>query len=451
MTPLLGSLLAVGGILLFLAASGSPAALSILPGRVYRLERAGWSFGLGLGLLALSVLLAFAAGARPGWLPLILTAIAIGALARPWRTSFSDPAPGRAGRISKPALLWILPLAAGIAVYFLRSVSEPIVSNDFLANWGLKGRTIFAEGRIPERLFSAEELAFSHPEYPLGIPLVYAGVASLLGRWDDHALGLLFPAFQIATVLVLVGWLRRRGASPASALAAGALLSLFAPLYSPSTIGYADVPLSFFALLLATSLSDAVDTTDARALQRTACAALLCTATKNEGLYLVAAAIAIGVAGLKRRRLPVAPLVAALLLPAAAVVIVQRLAWGSPPLSDYDFGFLRPALWLALGSRIAITARLVGQELLAPGVAAVLALLAGLFVAGRRTPWAERALVLALCAECAYLVLPVFAVYPGTPEVGPIWIVMTSLGRTTSALAPLVAAGLAGRLRTDAH
>ena len=185
-------------------------------------------------------------------------------------------------------------------------------------------------------------------------------------------------------------------------------------------------------------------------LPRAACAALLCAATKNEGLYLVAAAIVIGVVGLKRRRRPVAPLVAALLLPAAAVVIAQRLAWGSPPLSDYDFGFLRPALWPALGSRIALTARLVGKELLAPGVAAVLALLAGLFLAGRRTPWAERALVLALCAECAYLILPVFAVYPGAPEVGPVLIVTTSLGRTSAALAPLLAAGLAGRLRPEA-
>ena len=43
------------------------------------------------------------------------------------------------------------------------------------------------------------------------------------GRWDDHAMALLFPFFQLGTLLVLVGWLRRRGTDLVVALARGGL------------------------------------------------------------------------------------------------------------------------------------------------------------------------------------------------------------------------------------
>ena len=48
----------------------------------------------------------------------------------------------------------------------------------------------------------------------------------------DHALALLFPFFQVATLAALFGWLRRRGVSWPVPLAAAALLSQLEPLYS---------------------------------------------------------------------------------------------------------------------------------------------------------------------------------------------------------------------------
>ena len=74
------------------------------------------------------------------------------------------------------------------AKYALRALTEPMWANDFVAIWGFKGKTFFAEGRVPGRLFLWKSLTFAHPEYPLGLPFLYAGIASLLGRWDDHAM-----------------------------------------------------------------------------------------------------------------------------------------------------------------------------------------------------------------------------------------------------------------------
>ena len=435
------------GILLLFTAAGSTTALALCPARRgFRLELGAWGFAVGLAIIAISVPLALATTLRPGWLPALLVALLAAGLGWAKRLPATGSEAETPMRLPRTALLWLVPLLAGVAIYGLRALSEPMWSNDFVSDWGLKGKMVFAEGRVPPRLFSDVELAFSNPEYPLGIPFLYAGVAFLYRQWDDHAMALLFPAMQVATLAVVAGWLRRRGATPAASLAAAALLALFDPLYAAYITGYADIPLSFFVLLLATSLADALDRTDPGALRRLALAAVLCCGTKNEGLYFVVAAMGIGVVTLRRRRLPVAPLIAALLVPAALVIVVPRLAWETPPLGAYDFGYLRPALWGALASRLVLTLRLIGKELLWPGTPALLLVLAGLFIAGRRTPWADRVLVLALIGEFAYLTLPVFAVYPGAPDLGPEWIVTTSLGRTSAALAPLVAVGLAGRL-----
>src|SRR5262249_21133659 len=148
---------------------------------------------------------------------------------------------------------------------------------------------------VPARLHADPALAFSHPEYPLGIPFLYAGLASLAGEWDDHAAAALFPAIQVATLLALAGWLRRRGAPRAVTLPAVAVLALDLPLYSAWLVGLADIPLSFFALLLGASLSDAVDATDSGAAARLALATALAAGTKNEGLFLAAAALVVGI------------------------------------------------------------------------------------------------------------------------------------------------------------
>src|SRR6185503_14388879 len=169
----------------------------------------------------------------------------------------------------------------GVALYLLCALTEPMWANDYVAIWGFKGKTFFAERHIPDRLFRWQSLSFSHPEYPLGLPLLYAGIAFLLGRWDDHAMALLFPLLQVATLLLLYGWLRRRGAGRPLALAAAALLSQFEPLYRAFTTGMADVPLSFGVLLLGTALADRIERTDRGASRRLALAALVCTAPRT--------------------------------------------------------------------------------------------------------------------------------------------------------------------------
>jgi hypothetical protein len=290
---------------------------------------------------------------------------------------------------------------------------------------------------VPPRLFLWKALAFSHPEYPLGIPFLYAGIAYLLGRWDDHAMALLFPLVQVATLLALFGWLRRRGATRPLALAAAALLSQFEPLYRGFTAGMADVPLSLALLLFGTSLCDRVDRTDPGASRRLVLASLVCAGTKNEGLFFVAAGLVVAAFSSLFRRGVFARAAALIVLPAALVAAAHRLLRGHLPLSDFDFSLLRRPGELTdrMGETLAAVLRGT-PPLAAIGLVALVALIA----AGRRSPAGTRLLALAVCGLSAYLFLPALAV------AGPAWLVETAFFRTTAALAPLVAAGVAVRL-----
>jgi hypothetical protein len=435
-TVFLLSLAAVAAVLVVASAAGLVACGGLFPrGSAFSAERVGWSLAVGCLLLAASVPLGFVLDLKPGWLPYLLLAVAAIAAGRLLPVPGSLPLPpgeGRGeGRTQGTARLTAALFAAvflGLLLYLLRALTEPMWSNDFLAIWGLKGKTIFFARSLPSRLYDWPPLSFSHPEYPLGLPFLLAGISFLTGRWDDHALALVFSCLQAATLAVLWGWLRRRGASRDAALLAAAVVALFSPLYSAFLTGMAEIPLAFGLLLFGASLTDALEDTDKGALRRLVLASALAASTKNEGLYLAAAGFALALLSGAGRRLRVA---CAALLPALAVYGLH-VAWrGRVPLQDFDFGLFSLA---RAGEALGAAARVPG-----PTGWLGLAALAVLVAAGRREFAGDRLLLLCGLGLGAYLALPVFAVR------GPSWLVETTLARTAAALAPLAAAGIALR------
>lgn len=445
MTGLWIPLAQVAAILLAAGAIGYALAIFFVPSSSNRSERAAWGFALSLSLLALCVPLAFVIGLRPFWTIVLVAALAVAAAqvsrraARAASTLSPREREGVRGPMKPIHFLFVLLAVFGVIGYALRALTEPMWSNDFLAIWGLKGKTIFAAGGVPRRLFDDPSLGFSHPEYPLGLPFLYAALSFLLGRWDDHAMALLFPFLQAATLLALFGWLRRRGASRTVALGAAALLALFEPLYSAFLTGMADVPYSFVALLFGTALADTLDRTDAFAARRLALASFLAVSTKNEGLLLTAAAVFLAVLAFRKSRSPSRRALAAIAAPAILLLLAGRLWKGSLPLRDFDLAFLGPNLVLELLPRAGEAIRTGLREVILPAWPGLLGILL-LVAAGRRTPAGDRLLLLVAICSLAYLLLPSLAV------LGPDWLIRTSLARTVSALAPLAAAALASRL-----
>jgi hypothetical protein len=465
------SLLRVGAVFLVASAAGWTIAGRLFPGgERHRRERLGWSVAIGCGIVIAFVPLSLAVGAQPGWIAFLLLAalpVAASRLLAPL-TPPSSPRGGRAevqgGDVDRPtgdsrpplpagadhqrqtlgsrqrrpdgpavlgwgegrsgALLKFL-IVAGVVLYALRALTEPMWANDFIAIWGLKGKTIFGAVGYPERL---TRLGFAHPEYPLGLPLLYAGISFLTGRWDDHAMALVFPLFQVGTLLVLFGWLRRRGVSAMAAGLAAAIVSWFEPLYSGFLTGMAEVPLAFGALLFGTALADALDEADAGALRRLAFAAALFATLKNEGLFLAAEGALLALFVGKGRRWKVA--LAA--LGPALVIRLLHLPWRSRvPLEDFDWSlFSIDRVWESFGAAMLVPSW-------AAWVGLVLVFI--LIMLGDRAPAGNRLLLLVACAAAAYLVIPAFAVR------GPAWLIETTLPRTTAALVPLAAAAVSVR------
>jgi hypothetical protein len=431
-TEFLVSLARVGGVAAAALAAGWFASAGVCPrDRSFRWERLAWSWALGVGMVAAIVPLALLAGGTPGWAWFLGLAAVLGAAGLRWRVAGETREGSPAKSLARTATLVRSLLCAlavlGVALYVLRALTEPMWGNDFVAIWGFKGKTIHAAGGVPRRLFEDPALGFSHPEYPIGLPFLYAGTAFLTGRWDDHAMALLFPIFQVATLCALFGWLRRRGASQNVAGLATAVLACFEPLYSAFLTGMAEVPLSLGLLLFGASFADALESQHG-ALRRLAAASALITATKNEGLFFAAAGCGVAVLFGGERRWKAA--LAA--LPTALLVHLLHVAWrGQLPLRDFDFTSFSLA---RAGEALGAAARLPG-----PIGWAELALVAVLFALGGRVAGAGRILALCACGMGAYLLLPALAVR------GPEWLVQTALPRTSAGLVPLAAAGLAAR------
>ena len=424
------SLLCVAAVAAVASAFGWAASRAACPpGREFRAERLAWAWAIGAALISGLVPACFLAGVEPGWGAFVLLGVL--AAAAGWVLRVPEPAgpprPFDAERLRPATIACGALVALGVALYLVRALTEPMWSNDYIAIWGLKGKTIHAAGALPRHLYADPAFAYSHPEYPLGLPFFYAGVAFLTGRWDDHSMALVFPIFQVATLFGLFGWLRRHGASRAVAGLAAAILACFEPLYSAFLTGMADVPLSLGLLLFGSALSDAIER-DAGALRRLAFAAGLMTATKNEGLFFAAVGclLALVFGGARRWRCAFASLPTALLVQAA-----HTLWRGRVPLRDFDFSiFSIDRLGEALGTAVRLPGAVGWAQLLLVGV---------LVAAGARAP--ESRWMLGLCAFgiAAYLLFPVFAIR------GTEWLVRTSLPRTSSGLAPLLATAVAMR------
>jgi hypothetical protein len=280
--------------------AGTAAALALSP-RLAGRSLVGYGFLLGSGLAAFSLLALSVAGI--GWTALG-SAVVLGALtlllwwvaalrlrAVPPRPA-SEPAPRR-DRIGAALVdLVTIYVVAGHATFATLST---VAEWDFWAIWGLKGRVFAEQGGIDWRFLEHSYNAFSHPDYPLLVPLNYAWIAVWSGEWNDRWMGVLTTAFGIALLLILrdlfEAELRRR------TLAALATLAVAGFALSP-WIGMAEGPLvAFGAAALLTIRRGFAGERAGMALG----AVLLGLAafTKNEGLSLM---VAVAVAALLHLR-----------------------------------------------------------------------------------------------------------------------------------------------------
>ncbi|MEP6994190.1 MAG: hypothetical protein ABI968_06670 [Acidobacteriota bacterium] len=316
---------------------GGYSLVRLLGGDLLRRERLAWSMACGLLILAKTSALLMAVRLAPGpkkfAAVLAVLVLASFAVRRPGRNpSFARP---REGASFLPGALALLSVLA-VLLFAVQAVRGGMWAPEYVAVWGLKAKMIFASASIPPRLFHDPALAFSHPSYPLLLPLCLAAVASGIRAWDIHALALLFPFLALATVLVVGGFLSRRLSWVAGA-AGGLLVAVCAALYAPGNVGTSEIPMALGFALAATAFLDAVERETAGAWARLFLASLFCAATKPEGsLFAVVLLLTLCGRALRTRRFPrLAAL--ALLLPVILHAVGMRVLRGAAPATG---GFL---------------------------------------------------------------------------------------------------------------
>ena len=319
-------------------------------------ERLAWSLATGLLSQAVLLLLSAAAGIPPRrafFLAADLTLIAVCAwLGR--RRRLGRERTDASGRTEPLVLLLLAAAGAAWLLFCLLAMAEPMWATDYLAIWGLKGKTIYEVQALSSRLFRDSALYWAHREYPLLVPLTLASLAGMAGEWNDQALALLFPALSLATLALTYGFLSRRVSRIAGA-AATLLTALCFRLYSPVNAGTAEVPFALGAVLAACAFLDLLENNSAEVRGRLALAALFCASTKQEGtLWIALLGVAFlftrGIRGWKRVEWKA---IAALAAPPALHWMLLFLLRGRQSRRDFDFHFFEPGHAGELLSRFA--------------------------------------------------------------------------------------------------
>lgn len=250
--------------------------------------RWGIAFGLGSGVLTLEMLVFAQMGWawRPGSLAPIPALAALAATV--WGRRDRGPARGgrgpfpRARQIATRVVLLLILLALmGAAV--LRAAVVPLSGWDAFAIWGFKGRAFHVDGTVrPEFLVEPSRL-YSHPEYPLHVPLLMTWIGLVLGEWDERLVLLGFPAYYAALLLVVYGALAP-GRSVEATLGWTAAAATCPSLTAHATVALADLPLAYAVAATATMLAPGSQGDDRRRAALAGALGGIGAWTKSEGL-----------------------------------------------------------------------------------------------------------------------------------------------------------------------
>ena len=208
-----------------------------------------WLFGTGIVSLLLWICGIFTSGLS---LQAIVTFACLALGLTGWRTKqrgdskFALPLP-------RGAIEWLLAgfIVIEIATIFFVSCKHTL-GWDGLLNWEIKARYAFLNGGvIPAAYYSDTGRAFSHPEYPLGIPFTELWLYLWMGEPHQFWGKTIFPVFYAVGAILLALFAARMSGQRWCGLFVAAVLP-FIPFLTQGPggviVAYADFPLSVFYL-----------------------------------------------------------------------------------------------------------------------------------------------------------------------------------------------------------
>ena len=256
---------------------------------LFLLEKFALAYGLGLGLVTIAM--AFLSFHRIpftpqtilfGWTAFIMTAIG-------FYFSFRKkyfPAPGEKRAQFSRMEKWMVGGMVFQTLYtFFRALLKPLEAYDAIAIYAIKAKIFYLAHTIPADFFVKFREIVPHIEYPLLVPLAETYFYTLIGKFDDAAVKIIFPLYYLALILVFYSVLKRFTRRK-TALLFTFFLSTVPQLCDYATNGYADIVLTFYYTLSALYLFLWMKERTALYLGLSGIFAVLAIWTKTEGLML---------------------------------------------------------------------------------------------------------------------------------------------------------------------
>ncbi len=220
-----------------------------------------------------------------------------------------------------------------------QTLNQPLLT-DGLFSWEFKARLAFlGGGRIPAEYFSDPSRQWTHPNYPLCIPLAEYWFYAWTGRCDQGLAKLPFIfLYASGTALLFSGVKKISGESWRGALAAALVFFVPSLLMEPgsTTSGWADAPLAIVFLAAVICLLEYAAQGGGRALMLCGFCAGILPWVKQEGAVLWAILCAVACCVAWRRREVARALMAG--VPGVAVIVGWKffLAFAkTPPSTEF--------------------------------------------------------------------------------------------------------------------
>ncbi len=173
---------------------------------------------------------------------------------------------------------------------------------DGWAIWVLKARILFIDGTLPAAYFEpGGTLAFSHPGYPLAVPLLDWWLFRHAGTPDPAIASLAGTVWYAILTFAVYGALHERAGERVAALAALGT-ALFWPIAFYATGGTADVVIALALLGAIREMANGITGRDAAAIWRCGVFLALGTLAKAEGIAVAGVVGGVAVISLIRAR-----------------------------------------------------------------------------------------------------------------------------------------------------
>jgi len=213
-------------------------------------ERAAMSYGIGLGLVALEMLILSFFNIKFNvisiliwWVPLVGWVLLSDFRDR--RFIFSKSEIEKKKPFSWVEKVFVFGISFEIFYAFFRALIKPIESYDAIATYAIRSKIFYLARSIPQDFFYSLSLLFPHPDYPLNIPLSETFVYLFLGSLNDQLVKVIFPLYFVAILGILYSSIRRFS-SRANALVFTFMLATIPQFNHFATNAYHDVPLSYY-------------------------------------------------------------------------------------------------------------------------------------------------------------------------------------------------------------